>query len=271
MNKVIKPEHVNIFYLGGSGGYFCLHLLLLTREYDCVFENDLTFDEVFNKQWNITSIEKWKNTEFTIRNDETLETTAMINKAFLWCNKYQLHLTSPGCKVLVYTDSKTQWMLSSAKKAGAFRKTPNKESVEVDDIPNRLLKFIIDEYKSIKADSWPNCTQFEDFVNLPNDIKHELVTKWNFTNRWDFDRFDFITMIEKYTNANNNTYNGDTVSLTDEMVETADIIIKLQDLVKTNGDVLFEKLGIQGNQKCIDFTNKWLNLHTDELKEMILK
>lgn len=277
MNKVIKPEHVNIFYLGSNGGHFCLHLLLLTKQYNCMFEKELPFKKIFTKQWEINSIENWKNTEFHTNNKKTLESALLTNKVFLFCNTYQRHLTFSGCKVLIYTDSKTEWMLSAAKNVGIFFPDKNTEEFQKKSLPEldvahrRLLEFIINEYNNIKANSWPDCNQFEDFVNLSDDIKQELVIKWDFTNRWDFDRFDSNAMIEKYTRANSNTYNSDLVSITDEMIASSDIIIKLQDLVKTNGNILFEKLGIQGNQQCIDFTNKWLNLHTDELKAMILK
>ena len=53
--------------------------------------------------------------------------------------------------------------------------------------------------------------------------------------------------------------------------EQADLIIKLQDVVNTNGQCLLKFLGYETNEKCIEFTKFWLNLHTTDLKQRLIK
>lgn len=54
-------------------------------------------------------------------------------------------------------------------------------------------------------------------------------------------------------------------------INDADIAIDLRDLIKTKGKILLEYFGYELNQKCIDFTDFYLKLHSDHAVERLVK
>ena len=105
-------QHINLFYFGASGGFFSLHLLLLTNQYNCIFCGDnQNFDDIFENQWNISETCNWKDTETWPDNDRTLQSN-FNNKIFFHCNDVGNFIKFPGRKVVVYTDLSTQWQMA---------------------------------------------------------------------------------------------------------------------------------------------------------------
>lgn len=260
-------QDITLFYLGGSGGFFCLHLLLLTGKYQCVFQGKTQkLEDIMNHQWNISDIKNWKSNEIWPDNDVTLSAD-LDNKIYFICNNQEKISNYPGKKIALYTDIKTQWVLSRDKTAYWF------SDITEDKVIAAEKTDFVQAYNVIKADSWPACNRIEDFNNLPEYIKIECNEKWKLNDTWDLVDTTDQRILEKHQENMSNIYNGDLVyfELIDIMKNIQfDIVIKLQDLIRTNGEILFEQLGITGNDKCKEFVKKWVNLHSEEHKKYLI-
>ena len=107
-----------------------------------------------------------------------------------------------------------------------------------------------------------------DFNNLPDHIKEECLTKWNFDDFVDSTKF-----IKLFRESQQILYKGDYI-LSDLKtvidIDQADIQVKLQDLIRTKGEILFEQLGIQGNKQTSEFVDMYVQLHTPEQQSYLL-
>jgi hypothetical protein len=249
---------VKLFYFGGSGGFFCLHLLLLTGIYNCKFRgDDQNFENIFKKQWNITDIKKWKSTETWPDNDATM-TSDLNNKIYYICNDYEfLPNKYHGKTIVLYTDIETQCYLAMTKNAwlNCFK----------DQTNNSLLNY----YKNVKAQEWPDMNNIHEFKNLPDKIKEECLNRWKFNELWPINDLTDQPVLSSYGVP----YKNEKIFhklVTERIFDQADIVVKLQDLIKTNGDILFDRLGIKGNSRCKDFVELWLNKHTPEQLKYLL-
>ena len=106
-------------YSGGSGGYLCLHLLLLSGKFYSAFSNDLSLDQIIQKHWNIPSPDQWKHSEIFPNNQLTLDTMVDSNKICFYCNPFDGDntLEFPHKKIVIYTDYYSQRLLTYYKKA----------------------------------------------------------------------------------------------------------------------------------------------------------
>jgi hypothetical protein len=253
---------ITLFYFGASGGFFCLHLLLLTGKYHCKFcKHDQNFDNIFNKQWNISDVSKWKETETWPDNTATLESN-LSNKIYYICNHIEDIALYSGKKILLYTDFETQWYLAKTKQVAWFFETTYQDMIK--QIHHEFTAY----YNTIKAVNWPACNSIYDFNNLPNYIKTECLENWDIDKKFPINATVELDLEKFIKNNLRAMYNGE---VTDIDLSQFDIVIKLQDLIKTDGDVLFKQLGIKGNRKCKDFVKLWLSKHTDEQRQYLLR
>jgi hypothetical protein len=115
-------------------------------------------------------------------------------------------------------------------------------------------------YQIIKGQDWPECKTFRDIPKLPEAIQKELFEKYN------VERFILAQPERKAKKFNN-------IQVTDRMIpylESAKYIIKLQDLVNSNGEILVDVLGIPPiNDKQRSLLSKWRSLHTPKLLDQI--
>lgn len=243
---------LNLFYYGASGGFFCLHLLLLTGQYDCKFERDLKFNQIFQSQWDITSHKLWKSSEVWPDNNATVASN-ITNKIYYTCNNELEFTKFSGKKIVVYTDIDTQYYLAQTKRAYWFYSI---------DIMNHNLA---EKYNIIKGKDWPSCNSNEQFNKLPKWIIDECINEFNF----GIYLIDIPT-VESISISHNNERIYTKLKTLIESTEI-DILVKYQDLIKTNGEVLFDQLGITGNPQCKEFVDMYLQLHTDEQKMHLLK
>ena len=263
-------QDINLFYYGGSGGFFCLHLLLLTGQYQCVFNGAVQdFEKIFQKQWSIKDTSKWKLNEIWPDNTATATATSNIaRKIYHHCSMEADWQQYSGIKIALYTDIETQWFLARSKRANWFGDALPTEQ----EINEEFAK----KYNLVRGDNWPDCTMVRDFNSLPRAIKEECLNVFHFDQHWAVNpTHDLIlTYIEIDLLNNAAWFNGDRVhkELVDNQIfAQADIIIKLQDLIKSNGDVLFSQLGLASNSQCKDFVKQWISLHTDEQLAYLLR
>jgi hypothetical protein len=263
-------DDIKLFYFGGSGGYFCLHLLLLTNKYHCKFRGlDQNFENIFQKQWNISDVSKWKLHEHEPDNSATFKSNA-LNKVYFACSVIDELTPYSGKLIVLYTDIETQWYLSRTKQAYWF-------IGDFDDAKmiNDINLNFVHCYSQVRADNWPECNSIQEFNSLPDWIKNECFEKFKFDQSWDFDDLSQEAQLNKHRESVSIVYKGQTIHsplvTDDNIINQADIVVKLQDLIKTNGEILFEQLGIKGNQRCADFVKLWLSKHTDKQRSYLLK
>lgn len=249
-------QDINLFYSGGSGGFFCLHLLLLTDQCHCVLGNNVqTFEQVFQQHWNISDISSWKDSEAWPDNVATQQ-SKITRKVYFTCNNVHQWQRLPGKKIVLYTDIETQCALAKAKHAHWFIDRTDQQFADV--------------YNSIKGIDWPDCNSVAEFDTLPQAIKDECVNRFYLFPQQEFKSSTLVNPI-----LNDAVYFGNDkvyADLVNEKVfEQADIVVKLQDLINSNGDVLFSQLELTSNNRCKEFVTHWLSLHTEDQLKYLLK
>lgn len=276
--SISNDSDVTICYFGGSGGFFCLYLLLLSNQYKCCFE-DGTADvhKTKNEQWDIKSIPSWKDNEIWPNDAATRASSFNVNKVFFLCNPIQLTQTPgpqedmlakfPGKKILLYTDLATQWHLSKSKRAYWFQQGRKLNGQGLSwQTPEYRNEQVLIWYNNIKLDEWPAISHADDFYNLPDEIQKECINEHSMWEVLDIGKFD-----DDNYSPRGVLFNGDIVykKVVDVMPEM-DIVVKLQDLIKTQGRVLFDQLGLTTNKDIQKFIVQYLSLHDVEQQKYLL-
>ena len=246
-------------YSGGSGGFLLLHLLLLSEKFHAVFEKELTLDQIIQEHWNIASPDQWKKSEIWPNNQLTASSQAKSDKIYFHCNPYDYKNYSTefaGKKIVIYTDLHSQRLLAHYKRANWY----NCRESRVFDVRYTVFKTFLkrwqEYYNNIKDPDWPKCISIRHLSRLPKNIQTEIISN---------------PYTEYFLNF---TYQEPEEFFNDELVykpmvpflKSADIVIKLQDLVNSNATIL-EKLFDIGNinVKQIELLNKWKQFHSNEL------
>lgn len=256
----------NIFhvgYCGGSGGFLLLHMLMLSNQYFTCFEDNKSFKEVFQEQWNINDLTKWKTTEFSPINHTTIARKTDLDKILYFCNPL----------------------------------VENFFNFEISLFPEFKKS-----YCNIKDSTWPEIKSFDDFLNLPSWIQQEAVDTlphaseiiyyvcapqklkkyiWIYT---DFDSQNELAFCKKayfysqlpdrekitdftpYIKTWQNTI-VDRISV--DFLNKTDIQIKLQDLVNTPEILIKHGLLTDINFSQIIFLENWKKLHPSKLLKKI--
>jgi hypothetical protein len=185
-----KKEDLNIFYMGGHGGFFFLHLLLLSEEYRCNFGDDseLPYDlwfknfkeHIYTKQWEPSN--EWKKNEVWPENELTLSQQYYDKAKVLYtCNKLPQWRSFPGKSAIIYTDIHTELRLSYYKKASLFYKTGPNKIESVTGVKKILRRTELIDGKLYKKGMAILLNQFDIRINLHELIKDpENVLRNNF-------------------------------------------------------------------------------------------
>lgn len=202
-------ENLNIFYVGGNGGFFLLHLLLLSQEYACGFKHPALdgYDSWFNYfkeciyplQWEVN--DGWKKNENWPNNIKTL---LMENygkpKIFFTCNDFSLWKKIPGKKVIIYTDIRTELRLCLFKQANHFLKYKFVDGIitkqSVVKTMRSVLRGPIEIYNNIeyKKGTQYMLAQSDIVINLQELVKNpEKVLLENFGLTLNEDQRNHIT------------------------------------------------------------------------------
>ena len=113
-------EDLNIFYYGGSGGFYFLHQLLINKEFVCFFHKEKDYDSIRFKNFNINLLKEWKNNEVKPDNKITSRLKTKRKKIYFHVNDTEEWKKYTGKKILLYTDLRSQLRMCYAKKAGIF-------------------------------------------------------------------------------------------------------------------------------------------------------
>jgi hypothetical protein len=274
-----KHPDITIFYFGASGGFFLLYMLLLTKQYRCVFK-DGSVDAFSNRltHWNISDVSKWKDTEIWPDNGKTLVAKFDTHKVYFVCNPDPLFLTKPGIhdgqfeklpstKILLYTDLATQWNLAKTKRAYWFQQGRDLDGSgpvwQTDEFMEGQFRI---RYDNVKQPEWPDCATSADFYSLPKHIQDTCINDHHFWEVLDYAKFDSPDYKPRGVEYNNEIVYKRAV----DFMSQVDIVVKLQDVIKTKGSVLFDQLGITSSAEIAKFLVQYLSLHTVEQRGYLL-
>jgi len=260
-------KDIKLSYSGGSGGFLLLHLLLLSGKFYTSFDK-ITLNEVIDSQWNISNHNKWKESETWPNNEITRLTITSLRKLYFSCNPADdKNLTIfPGKNLIVYTDIDSQVELAYFKKSHWFLGDTSKSLTlsKINFLKSKLTIWNI-HYNNIKDPSWPKCLSFRHINRLPTAIQQELLES------------EYIHQILNWQRLPNPTHYA-TEYYKNELVyspilpflNSADIVIKLQDVVNSNGKILEDLLEIPTmNNEQHKLIERWKKLHPQELLEKI--
>jgi len=247
---------IDLNYSGGSGGFLALWVILIGTNYRCIFNsNSQDLDTIQKTHWNINAVENWKSTEIWPNNDAT--TTSLLEKKIrFYCNPTKNELNNQsGYKFLIYTDFNTQYKLAKLKNANFFYENSKFEQNNIDS-------HITNCYNDIKDAQWPNINSFEDFEKLPSTIINEVRQIIGFNNKEDIlNQFlEFLQITYQEEKIHNSLEN---------IIITVNSAIKLQDIIKTNGNALLNPLGFTSNHRVRDFVRFWMDLHPPEIQKLL--
>lgn len=256
----MKRDSLNLFYSGGSGGFLLLHLLLLSGRYHVEFKNNVAMHTALSEQWKITNHQLWKKSETWPDNEKTFHSHSELTKIYYYCNPYNIalppdHVDYHGIfgeysnyNVGLYTDYASQVLLAKYKKAWQFVYT----DTMINQKFSALRKFSQTwrtHYNNIRDPGWPDCNSIKKIDRLPSVVKQEVMD-----NIYTQQLLGF-----KYTSD----YQGQEV-YTEILpfLKSADMTLKLQDLVNHTEHVLYEVFGIDHvNDQQKKLIEHWKTLH----------
>jgi len=264
---------LHLVYDGGSGGFFALHLLLLTDKFFCAFHNtnlpknrhefSCQFDKIITEQWNISQPHLWKNKEHWPGNNstQTLDLSG-LTALFFSCNKLWDD-RNQAQRILIYTDIDLQLKLARFKSANYFAYT----------LQNKQEKLEIEwqrRYSMVKDPSWPQ-VKVSEIRTLPNHVLYELEHCHNISLRDIIDCYYCNGDIQEYDFRRHAAYIGNTPVMPNvkKLQERCHHLVRLQDIVRSKGTVLTDLLQVPYNQKLEQFVANWVALHPVELQKQI--
>jgi len=256
-------QDLNLFYSGGSGGFLLLHLLLLSGRYHVVFKNNVPMTTALARQWQIVNHQAWKKTESWPDNEKTFHSHSELTKIYFYCNPEVVHQPDnvdyhgqfgeySDYNVGLYTDYSSQVLLAKYKKAWYFGETDTVRNQKFSTF-RKLLKSWQTHYDNIRDPSWPECRSFRRIDQLPAAIKQELMEDPHTQYFLDFEY--------------HSDYQGQEVSLEVlSFLKSADMTVKLQDLINHTQHVLNQVFGIdQINNQQKNLIEHWKTLHPREM------
>lgn len=282
---------LEIYYAGGAGGHFLLHLILLSNKHICSFVdypvlNDSQFphifNTVFNKQWNIQ--DRWKDTECDVDNNETLKLPTLrhklvqlncfFNDPVMFLNSQEHIETTANTTISITPSSSLHRELIKFK----IRK----------NIPNDIRTVTINAWNKFYADirdsKWPDI-EFDSCNLLPWKIKNEIVNEYllsdsqtrlyNKSNDVDLKLFYTKYIESRYcTTETGNIIASEIdasnrIGIATELSKITTHNFSIDDIVRTKGNNVCTALNIPHTHKHTAFVEQWVNLHPLHIRELL--
>jgi hypothetical protein len=249
-------------YSGGSGGFLLLHLLLLSGQYHVEFKDNKSFAEAFAQQWKIPNPGQWKTSETWPDNLQTYNSQTALKKIYFYCNPYDSQTWAHYSKssVILYTDYHSQTLLAHYKKANWYHKR-NQPSCDLKFAAYReLLRNWRNHYNNIKISHWPECPSFRNINKLPQSIQTQILN-----NEYTAYYLNYQYHEPTETYCDQQVFNNIVPFL-----NSADVVVRLQDLINSNGSILEKALNIPPiNHQQLTLLKDWKRLHPPELLQKI--
>jgi hypothetical protein len=262
-------QDIKIVYGGGSGGFLLLHLLLLSGKFHTAFDSDDSLQNIINSQWDIKNHCDWKKSEVWPNNSRTLSAGTQTGRLYFFqsnpgLENNLLFLQYQAKSLILYTDIHSQADLAFYKKALWWYKAPKHNFVRIS-YANLVKRWNL-HYCDIRSSSWPSRVSPRRLHKLPAPIYKEILES-EYTQ-------DILKLLSDYLNGVPFSAVLYKNTLVDQcilpLLHNADAVIKLQDLVNSNGNILLDVLDIPPiNKQQLDLINHWKKLHPPELLEKI--
>lgn len=251
--------NVHLFYHGGSGGFYSLWHILLCTSYECSFIFDKKSKDWAKNKYSAIRGDGWPATCPKQIADFSSDTRNEIDING-WVETFETMINIEGSPTLTLEEIYgSHWNISNQ---GSWKTTevwPNNVVTNYGDYKNKIFFTCnptnLDIEKS-KADL---------NILLYTDIKTQTAMA-SAKNAWVF----FNNQI-KDTDTETSILNGDEVYY--KVYEHHNLVhhtIKLQDIVKSQGQALMSLLGATITEKNKAHNNMWLNLHTTEQISLLL-
>lgn len=242
---------------------YVFYLLLKFSNRNCVFDS-ISQDTIqnFDTVWNINSIQELDETEILPDNLKTYYSTAN-NKLF--CGRNLSNNTYfdffRGYKIILYLDFDTHYEICKYLQVGFF---------ENGSVEYKQNEFFLMFYNRLKSPAWPVCESVTDYYLLPEYVKSECLLNNDLQATLNLETFE-----EFYKNSLSKNVNG--IKIDKNLVDTtnfnnADLIIDVKTILQTNGQNLFDALGIDYTAvslQCKQFTDFYLNLYPENIKDLL--
>ena len=234
-------------YSGGSGGFLMLHCLLISGiHYADGYKNPLLTTAL---QWSgvkKNGLDLWKKSEVWPDNNKTRDNEDYENKIYFRCNPtpdlfYKKKYThyQQSTKVLVYTDTHTQFLLMKLKNAYLVMDKLNNYDSQWEEF-----------YKKIKMSDWPH-------YKFPNEMSSEIKKFLSENYREEIDFFGLESKNEIDVIESNVRY----------LKKQSDYTFCLQDILKTKFKNVTDMLNIPHKEEHNILIDNWLSLHPTEIQK----
>lgn len=144
--------------------------LIYSREQEC----DFLTQAIVSHQWRART--RWKSTEIWPNNELTHQAPSTRPRIFFHCNSRDSWLASPGLKVMLYTDVRTQLRMCSYKSAGMFFDTQGASKFSIHR--QHLQTAVHDPLTHCEIDTWAAgdtqhadvLVRLQDLINCPEQV-----------------------------------------------------------------------------------------------------
>lgn len=276
-----NQQDIEILYHGGSGGHLAAHTVLGSHTHFCCFKNFplpndqqqwlAQFDQILQQQWQINIGSQWKKHEHWPENSVTAQhTVPSMNRLYLVCNPEHDLPRRPEChRVVIYTDWHTQTALSVFKHCNWFAGAENIEQYCYQHCFATWSR----SYEAVRDPGWP-MVSLTELDQLSDSVQQELCDSdpsFVLYFQWLQHRSTICLYLDLLAlNYKLDMYQGDLVWPMSDLVRNASVVIRLQDLVRTQGRCLTGQLDLPWHQRHADLIQHWLGLHPKALQHRLL-
>lgn len=213
--------------------------------------------DTLSRQWNVPDPFKWRDSETFDNHGRDI-----LNGVSLHCNPVTI---DNGFKsILLYTDIETQVTLASYKHAYWY------DPIHIgDDLTGHVGEILIGMYNNIKDPTWPEVAVYSDFFKLDQNI-HDELSKYDFPIKHLESPKDIKT---NFLIGMGREFRGvvvDPTILEFELYKT-DHVFFLQDVIRTKFKCVCDELNLSWTQEVRDHVTRWVNLHPDYIKKLLIK
>jgi hypothetical protein len=238
--------NVALYYFGGSGGFYALWHILLGTKFKCEFASKKlileNYETIKGSGWPKNLPENYA--ELT---EDILKEMRLLNNLFFYQKYYKL-------LPKIY---EIHWNINNIENWKKTEIWPLNEETKTSCYNNKLFFY---------------CNpSIEDYTLHKNDFQILLYTDWDTQKQLAFFKkaHGFNHEDVDLNNYNTITYCKQKVDYKLENFLSADLVLKLQDIIKTSGQSLLEPLNYKIKQDNIDHNKFWLSLHNDYLKNLL--
>ena len=245
---------LNVFYAGGSGGFYFLHCLLMRQQHFCQFPTDLTYDyhsdlRLAASSYNNIKDPSWPDYDHYLKHGS--ESNAELRIAELqWAANPEV---VPGWFDRVYQSVHQHNWSINPEHWKATEIWPNNLGTLNSKCVDRLYRIFFTCNDIESWQQWPGKK-----VVLYTDIRTQTRLAM-YKKAWKYINPTKTFFKTKTSLKSAEYYNGDLVGDKVKIaLEQADCTVRLQDFVKS-------MLSAESNQQQKDFTKHWLSQHPIKL------